>query len=250
MTNDAVPASSTSLPVDRQILLAIKKRCDLNPQQKELVFELGGFGVVLNNKDDYEYIIAILGGLNDNAGVEFTIEDTYIDNRGKIHHYTLYESRLCKIQIVDKKKFEEAIKNSHDVVSTVLPSDKKENINYKGICYNTKSYELRYKDCQPTTVSPENREMKFFLYLFRNQGTACHFKDIARKIPTAGYKSMTSPDEDGIATTHEELLDRDFTDEVSGLKRDFRTLMLTLGMPKKEFSKIITRVPKIGYKLV
>ena len=249
MINDVVPTSATPLPVDRQIMSAIKKRYDLNPKQKELIIELGGLGAAINTNNDYFGIVAALDGLKEKAGFDYAIEDTYADKLGRIQHYTLYESRLCKIKIVDKKKFEEAIKNDHEVVTTPLPRSKDAIVSYKGIVYNLKSYELKYKDGQAMTVSPENREMKFFLYLLRNRGIVCHFKDIAREIPTAGYKSMTSPDEDGVATTHEELLDRDLTDEVSGLKRDFRTLMLSLGMPKKEFSKIIIRVPKLGYKL-
>lgn len=250
MTNDAVLATNTPpLPVDQQILLAIKKRYDLNPKQKELIFEVESLGVTLNTDNDYFGIVAALDGLKEKAGFDYAIENTYTDRLGRIQHYTLYESRLCKIKIVDKKRFEEAIKSNHEVVTTPFPTSKDATVSYKGILYNLKSYELKYKDGQAMTVSPENREMKFFLYLLRNRGIVCHFKDIAREIPTAGYKSMTSPDEDGVATTHEELLDRDFTDEVSGLKRDFRTLMLSLGMLKKEFSKIIIRVPKLGYKL-
>lgn len=249
MKNDTNLATKTPLLVDQQILLAIKRRYDLNPKQKELIFEVGGLGVTLNSDNDYLEIIAALDGLKEKAGFDYAIEDTYTDRMGRIQHYTLYESRLCKIKIVNKKKFEETVKDNHEAVVTSLTTGKEAIVNYKGVWYNLKSYELKYRDGQTMTVSPENREMKFFLYLLRNRGMVCHFKDIAREIPTAGYKSMTSPDEDGVVTTHEELLDRDFTDEVSGLKRDFRTLMLSLGMPKKEFSKIIIRVPKLGYKL-
>lgn len=249
MTNYVVPTTNTPLPTNEQILSAIKKRYDLDPQQKELVFELDGFEVVLNNKNDYLEIVTVLDGLKNKAGIDYIIEDTYTDKNGRTHSYTLYGSRLCKIRITDQKRFEAIIETHQKIADTPLLKNESEIIDYKGILYNLKSCELRYKNGQPTTVSPENREMKFFLYLHSNRGGACSFKNIAREVQTAGYKAMTSPDDDGVATTHEELLDRDFTEEVSGLKRDFRTLMLSLGMPEKEFKKIIVRVPKVGFKL-
>ena len=73
MTNDVIPTDAP-LPVDNQVLSIIKKRYDLNPQQKELVFELSGFGVVLNNKNDYLAIVTVLDGLKDKAGIEYVIE--------------------------------------------------------------------------------------------------------------------------------------------------------------------------------
>lgn len=107
MKNDVVSATNiTSLPADQQIILAIKKRHDLNPKQEELIFELGKLGVALNNKNDYLEIIAILDGLKEKAGFDYAVEDTYTDRRGKSQHYTLFESRLCKIKINDKKRFE------------------------------------------------------------------------------------------------------------------------------------------------
>jgi len=107
MINDIVSATNTSsLPVDQQILLAIKKRYDLNPEQKELIFEVGNLGVTLNTDDDYFEIITALDGLKEKAGFNYAIENTYTDRRGRIHPYTLFESRLCKIQIKDTEKFE------------------------------------------------------------------------------------------------------------------------------------------------
>ena len=111
MTNDAVLATNTSLLVDQQILLAIKRRYDLNPKQKELVFEVGGLGVTLNTDNDYFEMIATLDELKEKAGFEYAIENTYTDRRGRIHHYTLFESRLCKIQIKDIEKFKNYCKD-------------------------------------------------------------------------------------------------------------------------------------------
>ncbi len=112
MTNNADLATNTSLPADQQILLAIKRRYDLNPKQKELIFEVGDLGVTLNTDNDYFEIIAALDGLKEKAGFNYAIEDTYTDRRGRIHHHTLFESRLCKIQIKDIEKFENCCKDS------------------------------------------------------------------------------------------------------------------------------------------
>jgi hypothetical protein len=248
MTNDVVPTSIAPLSVDKQILLAIKKRYDLNPNQKELAFETGVLITKLDNENDYLELITSLEGLKEKAGLEYTIDNTYTDSRGRTQHHTLYGSRLCKIKIVDNDLFEQALGSLHENTATSVPEDD-DIIKYGGLTYYLKSCELRYKNGKSTTVSPENREMKFFLCLYRNRGNVCHFKDIAKDVQTAEYKEMTSPDEDGARTTHEELTDNEFTDEVSGLKRDFRTLILSLGMPEKEFKKIIVRVPKLGFKL-
>jgi hypothetical protein len=106
MTNDAVSTTSLPpLPTDKQILRAVKKRYDLNPNQEQLIFEIGGLGAVVNNENDYQEIITALGGLKEKAGIDYTIEDTYTDRRGRTQHYILYESRQCKVKINDREKF-------------------------------------------------------------------------------------------------------------------------------------------------
>lgn len=249
MTNDVVPTSAAPLPVDRQVMSAIKNRYNLNPKKEQLIFEIDGLGIVINNGNDYQEIITTLDGLKEKAGIDYTIEDTYTDRLGRIQRYTLYGSRLCKIKIANRKLFEKELKSAQTNITTSTQKED-EIIEHGDITYNLKSCELRYKNSKSTTASPENRELKFFLYLYQHKGEACHFKDIAKVVQTAGYKSMTSSDEEGESATHEELTDRDFTDEVSTLKRDFRTLMLSLGMPEKEFDKMIVRVPKLGFKLM
>lgn len=110
MTNDVNLATNTPLPVNQKVLLTIKRRYDLSPKQKELIFEIGSLGLSINNDNDYLEIIAALDGLKEKAGFDYTIEDTYTDKRGRIQRYTLYESRLCKIQIRDREKFENCCK--------------------------------------------------------------------------------------------------------------------------------------------
>ena len=80
--------------------------------------------------------------------------------------------------------------------------------------------------------------MKFFLFLYKHKGEACSFKDIAKEVGTPEY--IDNP----------ELENQDYTEEVSNLKRDLRTLLRSVKMPLIEFNKMIERIPKLGYKLV
>lgn len=238
MTNDVVPTTSLpKLPTDKQILLAIKKRYDLNPSQEQLIFEIEGFGVVVNNENNYQEIATAIEGLKEKAGIDYTIENTYTDRLGRTQHHTLYGSRQCKIKITDRKLFEKALKNIQETATTPTQEDG-EIIKYNGLTYNLKSCELRYKNGKSTTVSPQIREMKFFLFLYKHKGEALLFKDIAKEVETPEY--VDNP----------ELANKDYTEEVSIVKRDLRTLLLSVGMPVKEFNKMIVRVPKFGYKLV
>ena len=235
MTSDIVLATNTpSLPVDQQTLLAIKKRYDLNPGQKELIFEMGRLGGSINNDNDYFEIISGLEGLKHKAGIDYTIEDTYIDGRGRTQHYTLYEARLCKIRIANQKLFDKTIQG----IITAHVSENSQVIEHRGLSYNLMSCELRYKNSKAITVSPNKREMKFFLFLYKHKGEACSFKDIAKEVGTPEY--IDNP----------ELENQDYTEEVSNLKRDLRTLLRSVKMPLIEFNKMIERIPKLGYKLV
>lgn len=237
MTNDVVPTSTAPLSVDKQILLAIKKRHELNPNQKELVFETGVLVTKLDNESDYLELVTSLEGLKEKAGLEYTIDNTYTDHRGKTQHYTLYGSRQCKIKIIYKDLFEQALENLQGNTEEVILKNN-DIVEYGGLTYNLKSCELRYKNGKLTTVSPEKREMKFFIFLYRHKGEVCSFKDIAKEVGTPEY--LDNP----------ELDNQDYTAEVSTLKRDLRTLLRSIKMPPAEFDKMIERVPKLGYKLV
>jgi len=224
--------------VGKQILLALKKRYDLNPKQENLIFELGGFGIKLDNENDYLNIVAALDGLEDNTGIEYVIEKTYNDRRGRIKHHTLYELRLCKIKIVDKKKFKRALEKSvANPLDNESEADKSNVIQYKNLRYDLRTFELSHKNGKTILVSPERREAKFFLHLYQNKGNVCPFKDLAREIGTPEY--IKDP----------ELANQDYTEEVSVVKRDFRKLLLSIGMTAKEFDQLIDRVPKLGYRL-
>ncbi len=234
MTNGVIPTDAPSLPVDEQVLSIIKKRYDLNPQQKELTFEMGGFRVVLNNKNEYLEIVTVLDGLKNKAGIEYAIEDIYTDSRGRTQHYTLYGSRVCKIKIANQKLFE---KVTQEINKTPNQEDH-QILKHNGLSYNLKSCELRYRDGEAITVSPNKREMKFFLFLLKHKGEACLFKDMAKEVGTPEYVS------------NPELENQDYTEEVSTLKRDLQKLLRSTKMPLIEFNKMIKRVPKFGYKLV
>ena len=237
MTNDVVLTSTAPLSVDKQILLAIKKRYELNPNQNELVFETGVLVTKLDNENDYLELVTSLEGLKEKAGLDYTIDNTYTDNRGRTQHYTLYGSRQCKIKITDKGLFEKTLKTLQG--NDVAIIRKNDNIiEHGGLTYNLKSCELRYKNGKSTTVSPEKREMKFFMFLYQHKGEVCSFKDIAKEIGTPEY--LDNP----------ELDNQDYTEEVSTLRRDLRTLLRSVKMPLTEFDKMIGRVPKLGYKLI
>lgn len=138
MISDIVSATNTSsLPVDQQVLLAIKKRYDLNPKQKELIFEMGGLGVTLNTDNDYFQIIAVLDGLKEKAGIDYIIENTYTDGRGRTQHYTLYEARLCKIRIKNFDKFENFCKEK---LSESVSADNDQNKAGKPYCVVEKGW--------------------------------------------------------------------------------------------------------------
>ncbi len=233
MTNDVIPTDAP-LPVDERVLSVIKKRYDLNSQQKELTFEMDGFGVVLKNKNDYLEIVTVLDGLKNKAGINYVIEETYTDRRGMTQRHTLYGSRLCKIKITDQKLFDKVTQE----INKTPNQESSQVIEHNSLSYDLKSCELRYKDGKAITVSPNKREMKFFLFLYKHKGEACPFKDIAKEVGTPEY--VGNP----------ELENQDYTEEVSALKRDLQTLLRSVKMPLIEFNKMIKRVPKFGYKLV
>lgn len=123
MTNDIVStANLPPLPTDKQILRAVKKRYDLNPNQEQLIFEIGSLGVVVNNENDYQEIVTALDGLKQKAGIDYTIEDTYTNRLGRIQHHTLYESRQCKVKINDREKFDNYCKDNLQYNSTETSS--------------------------------------------------------------------------------------------------------------------------------
>ena len=123
MTNDVVSTTSLPpLPTDKQILRAVKKRYNLNPNQEQLIFEIGGLGVVVNNGNDYQEIITALDGLKEKAGIDYKIEDTYTDRLGRTQHHTLYGSRQCKVKINDRGKFDDYCKDNLQDNSTETSS--------------------------------------------------------------------------------------------------------------------------------
>lgn len=119
-------------------------------------------------------------------------------------------------------------------------------ISCNGLNFSFINCHLNYKDGNPQTVSPETREMRFFLTLYKNHDQVIDYKDIARDIELESYKYCS----DGGKEPHEKLKNLDFATDVGMLRRDFRKLVLSLGMPPNEFSKMIITVTKKGYQLV
>lgn len=118
-------------------------------------------------------------------------------------------------------------------------------LTYGNLKYSLSKCELSYKNQKPILISPEKREMKFFLSLYNKGGRVVEYKDIAKDADLESYKYLNKTCE----TPHEEIKNSDLSADVAMLKRDFRTIVLSLGMPKAEFNKLITTVSKRGYML-
>jgi len=89
----------------KQILDAILQRLSLNPESQTFEFELGGFHLNIKNENNYLELLDILKGLKIKAGIEYEINDSYTDHRGRKQSITLYDSYKCKVKIVDPDKF-------------------------------------------------------------------------------------------------------------------------------------------------
>ena len=81
--------------IAQTILEAIGQRHELNPAADSFEFELGGFGVLVNNENDYQLVTTALDGLQAKGIIKHEISRSG----------TLYESFKCKITIADKDKF-------------------------------------------------------------------------------------------------------------------------------------------------
>lgn len=114
-----------------------------------------------------------------------------------------------------------------------------------GLFYSFKTNQLVYSGGEKD-ISPETREMKFFLTLYQNKGQTVDYKIIAREANLQSYKDMSENGE----VTHEDLQNKDFSEDASLLRRDFRKLVLSLGMSTDKFSKMIKTIKKQGYQLV
>lgn len=104
-----------------QILDAIRRRRSLDESKRSFEFELGGFKIKLNNKNDYLELIDILEGLQEKAGMEYKISRYYFDSRGQRQAFTLYSSILCGIIIKDIRRFE----NYHDQLKKIIKNKRK-----------------------------------------------------------------------------------------------------------------------------
>lgn len=123
--------------------------------------------------------------------------------------------------------------------------NKEKHIQCCGLFYSFQTNQLIYSGGEKD-ISPETREMKFFLTLYRNKGQTVDYKTIAKEADLPSYKELS---EDG-EISHEQLQNKDFSEDVSLLRRDFRTLVLSLGMSADQFAKMIKTIRKQGYQIV
>lgn len=92
----------------KTIITAIGQRYELNPAADTFEFELGGLGVPINNKNDYQLVVTTLDGLQTKGVIKHEVGRSG----------TLYESFKCKITIADKKKFEDEYQQSKSLPTT------------------------------------------------------------------------------------------------------------------------------------
>ena len=151
-------------------------------------------------------------------------------------------------------KFNKIYKNFHktcnadsrrDKLQKKTPDKKREEqIMCCGLIYSHLTNQLIFTGGE-RTISPETREMKFFLTLYRKKGQTVDYKTIAKEASLQSYKNLSGNGE----IAHEDLLNKDFSEDASLLRRDFRNLVLPLGMSTDEFSKMIKTIKKHGYQL-
>ena len=129
--------------------------------------------------------------------------------------------------------------------SSVNPTPAKAGIIKCGkLIYDLDKCQLSYGN-KTITVSPETREIRFLRSLYEKRGMVKEHKDIARDAQLSSYAYLHVQCEQ----LHEEIKNKDLANDVAMLKRDFRTLVLSLGMPKNEFNSLITTITKKGYML-
>jgi DNA-binding response OmpR family regulator len=112
------------------------------------------------------------------------------------------------------------------------------------LSYDLDKCQLKYGN-KTETITPESREIKFLRSLHNRAGMVVKYKDIARDANLQGYKYY----HENCGESHEEINNQALSDDVAMLRRDFRSLVLSLGMPDSEFKRLITNVTKRGYML-
>lgn len=162
---------------------------------------------------------------------------------------SFYENQLLELN----KRYEELIaqislqtSNTPRVPKESTNSTNEDLIKCAGLTYSLGSNVLKYQKGKEIDASPETREMKFFLTLYNKRGQTVDYKELARAADLQSYKDAVGENE----VAYEELENSDFSEDVSLLRRDFRSMVMSLGMPDKVFSKMITTIRKKGYKLV
>lgn len=165
-----------------QILDAIKKRLSVNPDERTLEFELGGFGIELNNENDYLDMVNTLNGLKNKAGIEYEIGKFVTDRLDRKQPVTLYDSYGCKIVIKDKKKFDNFCKQNERPESKNTTSD--------GVYYNPETgigyaygKRFKFKNDQP--------DFLIFSKMYENINKPVPRSEVLEII---GYKETTDKD--------------------------------------------------------
>ena len=161
---------------------------------------------------------------------------------------TEINKRKANLQNKPEKKNDSAVpfRNNTQKYRKLTPTKEEEFIKCCGLTYSLQTNKLSYGGKNETDKSSETREMKFFLTLYEKKGKTVDYKDIAKSVDTQDYKYLSGNGK----VPQKELLNKNFSEDISLLRRDFRKLVLSLGMTKGEFSKMIKTIQKKGYQLV
>lgn len=145
---------------------------------------------------------------------------------------------------INEKKFENLYTKFRNTKSNPKDKNYKKNIECHGLSYSFETSQLSYSG-RKQHISPETREMKFFITLHKNRGTTVDYKTIAREVGTQSYEDLS----EGRKINHEDLNNKDFSEDASFLRRDFRNIALSLGMPAEKIAGMIRTIIKQGYQL-
>lgn len=211
-------------------------------QYNEVNFNLGDRGIRLNLLTDLgiktPILIFLLNGLVLNQAITIYVKSRNNKPLFRLNNKSFHNSdnRLH----INSKKLKRLIKLSKDEKGT------SQIVNCCGLVYDTKKFTLSYAGKNKIKeISTNHHVIKFFLTLFARQGEKVQFKEIAKAVNSSNFDSLSQ----GGKIPLDQLNNKDFYEEIGFLRRDFRELALSLGMPKELFRKMVVRVVKIGYRL-
>lgn len=229
-------------------------------QERQLMSKFEEFGLFRNLGEDDIFAIATLRDVDTKTMKQIVLEiknrqssiQTKSEGKSKDskvrYNQLLEEIRQSSNQASSnlKERYDKLIKENHfEKKDPQKFTEEKQTIECCGLFYSFSTNQLIYTGGKKD-ISPETREMKFFITLYRRRGQTVDYKTIAKEANLQSYKYLSENGE----VKHEDLHNKDFSPDVSLLRRDFREIVLSLGMSTEDFSKMIKTITKTGYKLI